>query len=81
VSAAAAFAVAVAVVGRVAVCDLISCAVSSVSSAVIVTALCGNVADIAVLAVKAAVFDAVITAFIAAILAFKLDAFSRHFFL
>ena len=78
---AAAFAVAVAVVSRVAVCGLISCAVSSVSSAAVVTALGGNVVMVAILAFGAVVLDAIITAFTAAIFAFKLDAFSRHVFL
>jgi hypothetical protein len=80
VSTAAAFAVAVAVVGCIAVCEL-SCGVSSVGSAAVVTSLGGNVVKVAVLAFGAIVLDAVITVFTAAIFAFNLDAFSRHFFL
>ena len=66
---AAVFAVAVAVVSHVAVCGLISWAVSSVSSAAVVTALGGNIVMVAILAFGAVVLNAIITAFMAAMFA------------
>jgi hypothetical protein len=48
---------------------------------VVVALLGGNGSDVARLAFGVAMFDAIITAFTAAILAFKLNAFSHHFFL
>ena len=85
VSTAAAFAVAVAVVvvvvGCVAVYEPMIFAVSSVSSAAVVTALGGDVVRVAALAFGADVLDAaVITEFTAIMFAFILDALSRHFF-
>ena len=71
--------VSVVVVGSVSVCELVSCVVSSVGSAAVVTALGGNVVRVDVLAFGAVLLDAVITAFMAAI--FALSVFSRHFFL
>jgi hypothetical protein len=56
-------------------------AVLFAGGAVVVASLGGNGSDVARLAFGVAVFDAIITAFTAAILAFKLDAFSHHFFL
>jgi hypothetical protein len=41
----------------------------------------GNGSDVAVLVFSAAVLDAVIMAFTAAMFAFRLNAFSCHFFL
>jgi hypothetical protein len=85
VSTVAGFAVVVAVVvvvaGSVAVYKLISGVASSVNSAAVVTALGGDVVRVVVLAFGAVVLDAIITALTAAMFAFKLDAFSRHFFL
>jgi hypothetical protein len=82
VAAVSAMVVAVVVVaGSIAVYELFSGAVSSVSPAVVVTALGSNIVRVAVLACRADVFDAIVTAFTAAIFTFKLDAFSRHFFL
>jgi hypothetical protein len=82
VAAVSAMVVAVVVVaGSVAVYELFSGAVSSVSPAAVVTALGGNVVRVAVLACRADVFDAVVTAFTAIMFAFRLNAFSRHFFL
>ena len=74
-------AVSVVVVGSVAVCELVSCVVSSVGSAAVVTALGGNVVRVDVLAFGAVLLDAVITAFMATMFASKLAVFSRHFFL
>jgi uncharacterized membrane protein YbhN (UPF0104 family) len=79
---AAVFAVVVAVfvvvASSVAVCELVSCAGSSASSAAVVTALGSDIARVVILAFR--VLDAVITAFTAAIFASKLNTFSRRFF-
>jgi hypothetical protein len=79
-----AFAMVVAVVTAVGCVDVngpVFGAVSLAGGAVVVASLGGNGSDVAVLAFSAAVLDAVITAFTAAIFVFRLDAFSRHFFL
>jgi hypothetical protein len=74
-------AVSVVLVGIVAVYELVSGTVSSVSTAAVVTTLDGSIAKVAVLALGADVLNAVITAFTAVMFMFKLDAFSHHFFL
>jgi hypothetical protein len=66
------------VAGGLASCGLASCVVLSVGSDVVVTALSGNVARVADFAFR--VLSAIITAFTAVMFAFKLDAFSHHFF-
>jgi hypothetical protein len=55
-------------------------AVSFADGVTAVVSLGSNVVDVAMVALGAVVFDAIITAFTAAILAFKLNVFSRHFF-
>jgi hypothetical protein len=75
----AAFAVVVAVVGFVAAWEL-SCVLSSVDSAAVVTVLGDDVVKADVFTFRAVVFDAVITASTAAIFTSKLNAFSRRFF-
>jgi len=63
-----------------AVYDLVFGAVSSVSTAAVVTTLGGSVDKVAVLAFEAVVLNAVITALTDAIFASKLNAFSHRFF-
>ena len=81
----AGFAVVVAVVvvvaGSVAVYKLVSGVASSVNSAAVVTVLGGNVGRVVVLVFGAIVLDAIITALMAVMFAFKLDTFLCHFFL
>ena len=74
-------AVSVVVVGSVAVYGLVFGVGSSVNSAVVVTALGGNVVRVVILAFGVVVLNAIITALTAVMFAFKLDVFSRHFFL
>ena len=64
-----------------AVYDPVFDAVSSVSTAAVVTMLGGSVDKVAVLAFGAVVLGAVIMAFTDAMFASKLNAFLRHFFL
>ena len=68
------------VTGCVAVYTLVFEAISSVSSAAVVTALGGNIVRVAVVAFRVVVLDAVNTAFMAVMFVFMLDALSRHFF-
>jgi hypothetical protein len=75
----AAFAVVVAVVSFVAAWEL-SCVLSSVDSAAVVTVLGDDVVKADVFAFRAVVFDAVITVSTAAIFASKLNVFSCRFF-
>jgi hypothetical protein len=69
-----------AAVGCGVLCELVYGAVSSVSESVVVVSLGGNVVRVAVLMFGVVVLNAIITAFTAAILAFKLDVFLHHFF-
>jgi hypothetical protein len=55
-------------------------AVSFAGGVTVLTSLGSDTVDVAMVALGAVVFNAVITVFTAAIFASDLDAFSRHFF-
>jgi hypothetical protein len=80
-AASAAVAVVVAVVVWRAAYEAMLAAVLFACGVAIISSLGDDDFDMAVLAFDASVLDAIITAFTAAIFAFDLDAFSRHFFL
>jgi len=69
------------IVGSGAVYGALLGAISFASGIVAVSSLGNDIVDVVVVTVGADVLGTVITAFMAAIFAFKLSAFSRHFFL
>ena len=74
------FAVFIVIVGSVAVYELFSGAASSLSSAVVITTLGGDIVRVAISAFRAIVLNAAIMVFMAIMFMFKLDMFSCHFF-